>query len=143
MKFCIPGSAVPITGQTAAVCLCAVFFGRKAAMLGAILYALLAILGVPVLAGFKSGIHKPSFGYVIGFAAAASIAAPTDAVTSLWHVLARSMLGQLSCLSVGATWLVAVCGTDVAHAWSEGVKPLLPGLAIKSLVVTAAAAACR
>ena len=140
IRFHIPGSAVPITGQTAAVCLCAVFIGRASATLGAMLYALLAILGLPVLAGFSSRVHKPSFGYVIGFAATAYIAAPTDAVPSPWDVLARCALGQLSCLGVGACWLSAVSGMSIEQSWSDGIRPLLPGLAIKSLFVTAAAA---
>jgi biotin transport system substrate-specific component len=72
----IPVTPVPITLQTLTVLLSGIFLGSKFASLSQIQYLLLGITGLPVFAGFKSGINVlsgPTGGYLIGFIFAAYI----------------------------------------------------------------------
>jgi biotin transport system substrate-specific component len=72
----VPLWPVPVTGQTLAVVVVGAALGarRGAAALATYLFAGLA--GLPVFAGFTGGflVAKPSFGYIIGFVVAASVA---------------------------------------------------------------------
>src|SRR3954467_8614038 len=66
----VPGSPVPITGQTFAVLLCGAALGanRGAAAMG--LYLLLGVVGLPVYADADSGVHVvwgATGGYLVGF----------------------------------------------------------------------------
>jgi biotin transport system substrate-specific component len=72
----LPGTPVPITLQTITVLLSGIFLGSRFAMLSQMEYILLGIMGLPVFAGFKSGIFSlfgPTGGYILGFIFAAYI----------------------------------------------------------------------
>lgn len=72
----LPGTPVPITLQTITVLLSAIFLGSRFALLCQLEYIMLGIMGLPVFAGFKSGIFHllgPTGGYLIGFLFAAYI----------------------------------------------------------------------
>ena len=70
----LPGTPVPITLQTITVLLSGLFLGGRFAMLSQIEYILLGMMGLPVFAGFKSGVFSllgPTGGYILGFIFAA------------------------------------------------------------------------
>ena len=74
IRFPVPWSPVPITGQTFAVLLSGVLLGRWYAGLSQGLYAGIGACGVPWFAGWSSGISYLSGatgGYIIGFILAA------------------------------------------------------------------------
>ena len=48
--------AVPVTLQTMAVCITAGLLGTKKSVLTVVVYILLGLIGVPVFAGFSSGV---------------------------------------------------------------------------------------
>lgn len=71
----IPLWPVPITGQTLAVILVGAALGSKHGAAALTVYALAGLAGAPVFANFTGGpgsIFLPSFGFVIGFIAAAA-----------------------------------------------------------------------
>lgn len=72
----IPLGPVPITLQTLFVLLSGMLLGPKLGALSQIVYILLALIGIPIFAGFSGGpqiLLKPSFGFAIGFVFAAYI----------------------------------------------------------------------
>ena len=72
----LPGTPVPITLQTITVLLSGIFLGSRFAMLSQLEYIMLGMMGLPVFAGFKSGIYSlfgPTGGYLLGFIFAAYI----------------------------------------------------------------------
>ena len=149
ISFRIRGSALPITGQTLAVCLSSRLLGRSASCLGAASYVALARVGLPVLAGWKSGAPVRSMGYIVGFVPCAAISAIGDSADPL-QAFWWSASGQLSCLLMGGIWSIAclppACLLEVdtwARTWSTATKPLLPGLFIKAVLVAAVASVCQ
>ena len=73
----IPAGPVPITLQSFFVLLSGLMLGSKKAAFSQITYLLLGLIGFPVFAGFSGGlqhIYKPSFGFILGYIAAAYIA---------------------------------------------------------------------
>jgi len=74
LRFPIPLSPVPITGQTLAVLLAGVLLGRRWGGVSLAIYAGLGAIGVPWFAGFGSGLGYlagPTGGYIVGFILAA------------------------------------------------------------------------
>ncbi|MFC2007544.1 biotin transporter BioY [Chloroflexota bacterium] len=70
VRFPLPWSPVPITGQTFAVLLAAVLLGRWWGGISLAIYAVLGIAGVPWFNGWTSGLGATG-GYIIGFILAA------------------------------------------------------------------------
>ena len=73
----VPGSPVPITGQTFAVLLTAAALGPARGLASQGLYLALGLVGLPVFAGAAHGPHVvfgATGGYLVGFLAAAAIA---------------------------------------------------------------------
>jgi len=137
VRVTLPRSALPLTGQTAAVCLATLVLGRTAATAGSALYAALALLGFPILAGGQSGLTVAAAGYVLGFPLCAWLAANETATASPLHIFGRSVIAQAACVAVGATWSVARGATPPAAVWARGARPFLPGLLMKAACVAA------
>lgn len=73
----VPLQPVPITGQTLAVVIVGAALGARRGAAALTTYLLAGLAGLPVFAGFTGSIAavaKPSFGFVIGFIAAAFVA---------------------------------------------------------------------
>ncbi|MBV1756972.1 MAG: biotin transporter BioY [Dethiosulfatibacter sp.] len=72
----IPVGPAPITLQLLFTVMSGIFLGAKYGALSQIIYILMGLAGLPVFAGGAGGfsyIFAPSFGYVLGFVAAAFI----------------------------------------------------------------------
>ena len=72
-RFYLPGSPVPVTGQTFAVLLCGVLLGKWGGISQG-LYVGIGAIGVPWFSGYAGGlgyITGPTGGYLIGFIFAA------------------------------------------------------------------------
>jgi len=66
----LPVTPVPITLQTMTVLFAAIVLGSRYALISTGTYVVTGLLGLPVFAGFKSGIATlagPTGGYIIGF----------------------------------------------------------------------------
>ncbi len=78
VSISVPGSPVPVTGQTFAVLLTAAALGPARGIAAQALYLLLGLAGMPVLAGGGHGpgvVFGASGGYLAGFLVAAAVAA--------------------------------------------------------------------
>jgi biotin transport system substrate-specific component len=131
----IPGTPVPITGQTLGVLLVGTAFGMRRAAATVALYAVAGVLGVPWFAGQGSGYSAASFGYVIGFFLAATFCgflAERGADRSVWRALPAMLAGEVLIYGAGLTWLAVAADLTVAQTISQGLTPFLLGDAIKA-----------
>lgn len=130
----IPGTPVPVTGQTFAVLLSGAALGMNRAAASMALYALAGVLGVPWFAGGATGWHLASFGYVIGFVLAGAVVgalAARGGDRSPVRTVATMTFGTLLIYVAGVPWLMAFTHSDLGTALSLGVRPFLAGDAIK------------
>jgi biotin transport system substrate-specific component len=136
----VPGSPVPVTGQTFAVLLTAAALGPARGLAAQVLYLLLGIAGLPVFAGAGHGpgaVFGASGGYLVGFLAAAVIVgygARRGADRSPAQTLLLFALASAAIYLIGTAWLCADTGMSVSAGISAGVTPFLPGDAAKALL---------
>lgn len=131
----IPGSPVPITGQTLGVLLIGAAFGWRRAAATIALYAIVGLAGVPWFAGGTSGWHTASFGYVIGFFLAATAAgwlAERGADRKVLKALPAMLAAEVIIYLAGLPWLAVAVGYSVSETIAKGLVPFLIGDAIKA-----------
>ena len=134
----LPFTPVPLTGQTFAVLLTAAALGMWRGVAAMSLYAVAGVAGVPWFAGastaFKGGALVVSFGYVLGFVAAAALVgwlAQRGATRTAPRTAGLMVLGNAVIYTFGALWLAAALSIPLTNAISLGVTPFLIGDALK------------
>jgi len=133
----VPGTPVPVSGQTFAVLLsgAALGFGRAVAAMA--LYALAGVLGMPWFASGASGWHFASFGYILGFVLAGAVVgalAARGGDRSPVRTVATMAIGTLLIYAVGVPWLMAMTHSGLGAAFRMGVRPFLIGDVLKVLL---------
>lgn len=139
----VPGSPVPITGQTLGLVLVATTLGpaRSVTVMG--LYVAAALVGLPFYSEAGGGyevVVGATGGYVLGFLPAAYLigrAARLGADRHFVKALPLFVAGQLVVFAVGVPWLALTTGMDAAAAVAAGFTPFLLGGAVKALVAAA------
>lgn len=138
IAFYLPWNpAVPVTLQTFAVVLSAAVLGSTRGVLALLVYAVLGVVGLPWFAEQSSGYAAPSFGYILGFIAAAFIVgriAESGATRTFWRSVGLMVLGNVIIYAIGATWLKYNLGVPwfgAESAWAYGVRDFLVGDALK------------
>lgn len=103
-------TTVPFTLQAMAVFLSVGLLGGKRGTLAVIVYVLLGAIGLPVFAGFSSGLGHTSSGYVIGFIfSALTMWLFEKFLGTSTPVLAISMLvALLVCYVFGTIWFMVM-----------------------------------
>ncbi|MEU4691851.1 biotin transporter BioY [Actinoplanes sp. NPDC023714] len=136
----VPGSPVPITGQTFAVVLAGAALGASRGAAAMLLYAIAGALGVPWFAGGASGWPAATGGYLVGFVLAAALAGQLAAlgadrrpVHTVWLMAAGNALIYL----VGVPWLAFATGMGLAGAVTAGLVPYLIGDVLKTALAAA------
>ena len=134
----LPFTPVPVTGQTFAVLLTAAALGTWRGVASMLLYAAMGLAGVPWFAGgssaFKEGALVVSFGYIVGFIAAAALVgwlAERGNTRTALRTAGLMVLGNVVIYTIGATWLAAAIDVPFAKALELGVQPFLLGDALK------------
>ncbi|WP_055490023.1 biotin transporter BioY [Streptomyces sp. TP-A0356] len=131
----VPGSPLPVTGQTFAVLLVGTSLGAGRGFLSLALYALAGIAGVPWFAGATSGATAPSFGYILGMLLAATVVgalARRGADRSVLRTAGAMLLGEAIIYAVGVPYLAAATGMSATAAIAAGLTPFLIGDALKA-----------
>ncbi|GEC10327.1 biotin synthase [Streptomyces spinoverrucosus] len=131
----IPGTPVPVTGQTFAALLVGTALGAGRGFLSLALYALAGVAGVPWFADGGSGAAAPSFGYVIGLLLAATAVgalARRGADRSPWRMAGAMLLGEAIIYAVGVPYLALATGMSASAALAAGLTPFLIGDAVKA-----------
>ncbi|WP_328925738.1 biotin transporter BioY [Streptomyces sp. NBC_00190] len=137
----VPGSPVPVTGQTFAALLVGTAFGARRGFLSLGLYALLGAAGVPWFADGTSGAGGASFGYVLGMLLAATLVgalAQRGADRSVARTAATMVLGSAVIYAVGVPYLMAATGMSLSAAVAAGLTPFLIGDALKAALAMGA-----
>lgn len=119
------------TLQTLAVAAIGGILGWKKGLLTILIYILLGLIGVPVFAGFKSGVPAlmgATGGYIFGFAFAVVISGLAKLIpvknkfARTGVFFAANILGLTICYVFGTAWFITVYGKNIG---SIGVKSAL------------------
>jgi biotin transporter BioY len=137
----LPFTPVPITGQTFAVLLGGAALGWRRGLAGMVLYLLVGLTPwVPWFAEGKGGsgmLQAPSFGYLLGFLAAAALVgwlAERGWDRTPPRTVLTMVAGNLVVYALGLPWLLANLGVGLAKGLELGVTPFLAGDALKILL---------
>ena len=136
----VPGSPVPVTGQTFAALLVGTSLGAGRGFLSLALYALLGLAGVPWFAGGTHG-SGASFGYIIGMllaSAAVGALARRGADRSVLRMAGTMILGEVIIYAVGVPYLAVSLGLSTSAAIAAGLTPFLLGDALKAALAMGA-----
>ncbi|MGW0559799.1 biotin transporter BioY [Streptomyces sp. NPDC003016] len=137
----VPGSPVPVTGQTFAALLVGTAVGARRGFLSLALYALVGMAGVPWFAGGTSGAGGVSFGYVLGMLLAATVVgalARRGGDRSVLRTAGTMVLGSAVIYAVGVPYLAFSAGMSLSAAVAAGLVPFLLGDALKAALAMGA-----
>jgi biotin transport system substrate-specific component len=105
----VPGSPVPVTGQTFAALLVGTALGARRGFAALGLYAAAGVAGLPWFAEGSSGWSMPTFGYILGM-----------------------MLASAVVYAVGVPYLAYAAHLSAGDAVRLGLRPYLLGDALKA-----------
>lgn len=140
----VPGSPVPITGQTFGVLLSAGALGFRRGIAATVLYLLVGTVGLPVFAHGSHGIEiltGATGGYLIGFIAAAALIGRLAELgwdRNLIGAVGAMLIGSALIYAFGLPWLAYVAQVDAATTLQEGLYPFIPGDVVKLAFAAAA-----
>ena len=133
----IPGSPVPVTGQTLGVLLIGTSYGATLGLSTLLTYLLVGLVGAPVFADGGHGLSRltgATGGYLIGMLIAALVVGALAG--RKWDQRVRTalvamLLGDAIIFSFGLFWLHAY--TDKSWGWTlgAGLTPFIIGEALK------------
>jgi len=137
----IPGSPVPVTGQTFAALLVGAGLGAGRGFASMALYALVGSLGLPWFAQGQSGWGGTSFGYVLGMLLAATVVgalARRGGDRRALRTAGTMAVGMVATYAVGVPYLALSTGMSPGQAIAAGLVPFLVGDALKALLAMGA-----
>lgn len=148
LRFYLPYTPVPVTGQVFAVLLSGVILGKWYGGMSQVFYAALGVLGVPWFADAKSGmaiIAGVTGGYIIGFIAASLIIGWfTDTYVksrSFSRMFILMLVGIAAIYLFGVIQLSLVLGVNMQKAIALGALPFIGVDIYKAMIVSAIASA--
>ena len=133
----VPGSPVPITGQTFGVLLVGGALGLRRGLIAVALYVLLGVVGLPFFAEGKGGltvIWGATGGYLIGFIFAGAVVGRLAELgwdRKIGGALGAMVVGSAVIYAIGLPWLKVVTGWTVEKTIAEGLTPFLVGDTVK------------
>ena len=137
LTFPVPGTPVPMTGQTFAALLVGATLGARRGAASMLVYLLVGALGVPWFQHASAGLSGASAGYIVGFVFAGALVgtlAGRGGDRTPLRTAGTMVLGNLVIYAFGVPWLMASTGFDLATALDKGVYPFLIGDALKIVV---------
>jgi biotin transport system substrate-specific component len=132
----VPGSPVPVTGQTFAVLLTGAALGSKRGAVSMALYAAAGMAGVPWFTQGSSGsVHMATLGYIVGFVFAAALTGRLVERRGVDRSPVRTVLVMAAAMVVtyafGVTWLAHSLHQSLGWGVDKGLTPFLIGDGIK------------
>ncbi|MFE9816395.1 biotin transporter BioY [Streptomyces sp. NPDC005773] len=137
----VPGSPVPVTGQTFAALLVGTALGARRGFLALAVYALVGMAGMPWFSAGSSGAGGASFGYVLGMLLAATVVgglARRGGDRSVLRTAGTMVLGSAIIYAVGVPYLALSTGMSASAAIAAGLTPFLLGDALKAALAMGA-----
>ena len=147
----VPGSPVPVTGQTFSILLVGGALGFRRAGLATLLYLVLGLFlpvyaqhasGIATIASVKSGqlVLGATGGYLIGFVVASAVVGRLAELGWDRHLagaVAAMVIGNVLIYVIALPWLALATGFSAGDTISKGLTPFLLGDAIKLLLAGA------
>ncbi|MEV5958685.1 biotin transporter BioY [Streptomyces sp. NPDC051987] len=136
----VPGSPVPVTGQTFAALLVGTALGARRGLLSLTLYALAGLAGVPWFASGTSGVSV-SFGYILGMMLASAVVgalARRGADRGVLRMAGTMLLGEAVIYAIGVPYLAYAADLSASAAIAAGLTPFLIGDAVKAALAMGA-----
>src|SRR6185436_13838593 len=148
----LPFTPVPITGQTFGILFTSALLGFRRSLLTVGIYLALGLIGLPVFAGWQSGLEKivsvvdgaivlgATGGYLIGFLFAGGLVGRLAELGWDRHIggsVGAMVIGNGVIYLFGVPWLMAALGVDFAKALDFGFYPFLVGDVIKIALAAA------
>ena len=134
----------PFTMQTFALFCLGWLFGGKKTLVATGLYVLLGLVGLPVFAGFQSGLgilFGPTGGFLLGFLLFALIGCiPADSTAV--RVL-RAAAGLLACYACGTVWYALIYSKTAAGFAAAVMTCVVPFLLPDAVKLMLAAVVCK
>ncbi len=135
----LPFSPVPVTLSTLAIFLAGGLLSPLKATISQVVYILLGLIGLPVFAGFESGIGAllgPTGGYLIGYILAALIISSLKIIIqkNLMSYCITMSIGLISCYFLGTLQFMYVTNSSLLVALSLCVFPFLIGDFVKIII---------
>ncbi|MEA2611386.1 MAG: biotin transport system substrate-specific component [Chloroflexota bacterium] len=133
----VPGTPVPITGQTFGVLLVGGALGFRRGLIAVGLYVLLGVVGLPFFAEGKGGlsvIWGASGGYLVGFIVAGAVVGRLAELgwdRKIGGAIGAMLVGSAIIYAIGLPWLKVVAGLSVEDMVAKGLTPFLIGDALK------------
>ncbi len=140
----VPGSDVPITGQTFGVLLVGGALGFRRGLVSIALYVAVGLIGLPFFAEHKGGVAVilgASGGYIVGFLIAGSLVGRLAELgwdRRIVGALGAMAIGNVVIYLVGVPWYMAVAHLDLLTGISKGLTPFLLGDALKLILAATA-----
>ena len=133
----VPGSPVPITGQTLGVLLIGTAYGASLGLATIAIYVALGLIGAPILAQGAHGFARlsgPTGGYLIGMMIAAYVVGLL--AERRWDVrlqtsFGQMILGEILVFAPGLIWLKIYTGATWTWTIVAGFTPFIVGEIIK------------
>jgi biotin transport system substrate-specific component len=138
-QLVIPMWPVPMTAQTLAVLLVGSVLGATRGAISLIVYFSMGAVGLPVFSAATSLSFGPTFGYLVGFIAAAALVGYLS--QRGWHKSVAGVLGSFAIANsviylFGLPWLAFVLGNlgaanDLVSVSAAGLAPFIIGDVVK------------
>jgi len=133
----IPGSPVPVTGQTLGVLILGTTYGSTLGFTTFAIYMLAGIAGAPVFANGGQGLDRiigATGGYIIGMLVATFVLgqfARFRLDQKFLTALPSMLIGTIITFAFGVTWLHQYTGQSWSWTFSAGLTPFIVGEALK------------
>ena len=133
----VPGSPVPVTGQTLGVLLLATSYGTALSVSTYALYLIAGIAGAPVFANHGHGLDRlvgPTGGYLIGMFLASIVLGALAGRKWDQRIISgigAMLIGDVIIFAVGLFWLHSYANKDWAWTFSAGLTPFILGEILK------------
>lgn len=136
----VPGSPVPVTGQTLGVLLVGTTYGASLGLATFATYLVAGIAGAPVFAGASYGVEKitgATGGYLLGMLVSTyvlGLLAHKRFDQKFLTALPSMLIGTALTFSFGLIWLHQFTGKDWAWTFQAGLAPFIIGEALKIII---------
>ena len=135
----IPGTPVPITLQDLVVFAVGIALGPTRGAVAIASYLLLGATGAPVFSNGHGGLPwmmGPTGGFLLAFPVAAYVVGAASRPGKIWALVLGVIAAQAVMFTCGIGQLMLLTGMSVGTGVEQALIPFLPGIALKSVLVT-------
>jgi biotin transport system substrate-specific component len=133
----VPGSPVPVTGQTLGVLILGTAYGSTLGVTTFALYILVGIAGAPVFANSGHGLDRiagPTGGYLLGMLIATFVLGQLARFRldqKFLTALPSMLIGTVTTFTFGLVWLQQYTGKSWSWTFNAGLTPFVIGEVLK------------